>query len=613
MEYFLPLAVKSLLIAGGTLLLLKLMHKRSSSDRSWVAHLGLLAILLLPLAAITLPALQVAGPSFLATDTTPNELPPVTAPTETVAEPEVAPAASSFPEEAGFVGGSAVDWAFWGYAGPASLLLLLTLIALGRLSVLKGRANVLVDAHWLQALARAQQRMGFKNGTALLTSNELKSPISWGLMRPVILLNTDATNAKDEAEAIIAHELAHVAGFDWAKLMLSRVTVALFWFNPLVWLLAREAHQLREEAADDAVLAANIEDTEYANLLVGIARHECRGMLLGAHGVAPGKGSLTRRVKRVLDAALDRAPGGWKWSSAAAFFAAGMTVPVAALQFVAPTTASAAESDRLVAGVAEPERRWGAIPGIDPPFPGHPAAVDVSRQHGKETGRLERDVAATLRRIERERDVAGIGSEPDRRQDLGHGEEHGRAGHDAHLIVAAHEGPHAGENTVDGHAPDSDDSGAEEIGVGGGGGTDAEAVTEGIEGDGKLAEYRRGVAPGTDAGVAVTDEGGKALKLDDDLGAGGVRQGLLDAGEGTVELPGSHRVIEVRVVRGRLGANDGEVFTPFADPRGIECRGLLEDQGKEGEGHAGVRLRQPGNGCRRSPCRCTLDPSLRSG
>jgi len=354
MEYFLPLAVKSLLIAGGTLLLLKLMHKRSSSDRSWVAHLGLLAILLLPLAAITLPALQVAGPSFLATDTTPNELPPVTAPTETVAAPEVAPAASSFPEEAGFVGGSAVDWAFWGYAGPASLLLLLTLIALGRLSVLKGRANVLVDAHWLQALARAQQRMGFKNGTALLTSNELKSPISWGLMRPVILLNTDATNAKDEAEAIIAHELAHVAGFDWAKLMLSRVTVALFWFNPLVWLLAREAHQLREEAADDAVLAANIEDTEYANLLVGIARHECRGMLLGAHGVAPGKGSLTRRVKRVLDAALDRAPGGWKWSSAAAFFAAGMTVPVAALQFVAPTTASAAESDRLVAGVAEP-------------------------------------------------------------------------------------------------------------------------------------------------------------------------------------------------------------------------------------------------------------------
>ena len=368
MEYFLLLAVKSLLIAGGTLLLLKLMHKKSSSDRSWVAHLGLLAILLLPLASVTMPALQVAGPDFLATDTAVTKVAPVTAPTETVAAPEVAPAATSFPEVRA-MDGSAVDWAFWSYVGPAALLLLLTLIALGRLSILKGRANVLVDAHWLQALARAQQRMGFKNGTALLTSNELSSPISWGLMRPVILLNTDATNAKDEAEAIIAHELAHVAGLDWAKLVLSRITVALFWFNPLVWLLAREAHQLREEAADDAVLAANIEDTEYANLLVGIARHECRGMLLGAHGVAPGKGSLTRRVKRVLDAALDRAPGGWKWSSAAAFFAAGMTVPVAALQFVAPSTASAAGRDRLVADVGEP------APLAKPANPARTAAI----------------------------------------------------------------------------------------------------------------------------------------------------------------------------------------------------------------------------------------------
>lgn len=348
MEYFLVLAAKSFVIAGGTLLLLKLMRRRSSSDRSWVAHLGLLAILLLPAGALALPALEVAGPEFLAPSAGSVTADPVTAARKAEAAPEVAPAQKPFPQAESAGSAGPVDWAFWSYAGPAALLLLLTVIALGRLSILKRRANVLIDAHWLQALARAQQRMGFKNGTALLTSSELRSPISWGLMRPVILLNTEATEARDEAEAIIAHELAHVARLDWAKLMLSRVTVALFWFNPLVWLLAREAHQLREETADDAVLAANIEDTEYANLLVGIARHECRGMLLGAHGVAPGRDSLKRRVKRVLDVALERAPGGWKWSSAAAFFAAGMTVPVAALQFVSPTIAAAADSGRFV-------------------------------------------------------------------------------------------------------------------------------------------------------------------------------------------------------------------------------------------------------------------------
>ena len=42
MEYLLLLAAKSLVIAGGTLLLLKAMQRRSASDRSWVAHLGLL-------------------------------------------------------------------------------------------------------------------------------------------------------------------------------------------------------------------------------------------------------------------------------------------------------------------------------------------------------------------------------------------------------------------------------------------------------------------------------------------------------------------------------------------------------------------------------------------
>ena len=184
----------------------------------------------------------------------------------------------------------------------------ITFLALARLIALRARADVLVDGHWLSALARAQRRMGFKHGTALLTSNELSSPISWGLMRPVILLNTRAVEASGEAEAIIAHELAHVARMDWAKLLLARIATALFWFNPLVWLLAREAHQLREEAADDSVLAADIPDTDYAQLLVGVARHECPGLLLGAHGVAPSKSSLARRVARVLDGASARGP-----------------------------------------------------------------------------------------------------------------------------------------------------------------------------------------------------------------------------------------------------------------------------------------------------------------
>ncbi|MDQ3247552.1 MAG: M56 family metallopeptidase, partial [Pseudomonadota bacterium] len=319
-----------------------------------------------------------------------------------------------------------IDWAFWGYAVPAAVLILLTLIALGRLALLKARASVLLDPHWLCALAQAQSRMGFKNGTALLTSDELSSPISWGLMRPVILLNTDATLARAEAEAIVAHELAHVARLDWAKLVLARVTVALFWFNPLVWLLSREAHQLREEAADDAVLGADIEDTDYANLLVGIARHECRGLLLGAHGVAPARNSLARRVKRVLNAATERAPGGWRWGSAAAFVAAGMTVPVAALQFVSPTMATAAAQGRFVAAAPAQDpisaivsKATAQIPMVSETLSGAVtgavggAVTAAAHPHmtAEELRDLEEDIRADVVR-ERATGWTGIGPEP---------------------------------------------------------------------------------------------------------------------------------------------------------------------------------------------------------
>ena len=312
MYVLIGIALKSLLIAGATLGLLELMKGRSAAERSWVAHIGLIALLLLALAPLVLPSWNLEAPALLGREAAPAATVPTDAPGEAAATavPSIAPAAEKIVATAASEPRvvSPLAAAMMLYALPAAILLLVTALALGRLIALRARADVLVDGHWLSALARAQRRMGFKHGTALLTSDELASPISWGLMRPVILLNSRAVEASGEAEAIIAHELAHVARMDWVKLLLARLATALFWFNPLVWILAREAHQLREEAADDAVLAADIADTDYAQLLVGVARHECPGLLLGAHGVAPSKNSLSRRIARVLDGKSVRGP-----------------------------------------------------------------------------------------------------------------------------------------------------------------------------------------------------------------------------------------------------------------------------------------------------------------
>ena len=331
MDVLIAIALKSLVIAGATLGLLALFRCRSASERSWIAHIGLLALVVLAFAPLVLPSWTVEAPALLgqASEPAPVVASPPVAPIP-VPTTSVTPSQALQPLTTSRVNVSPLTIATAAYAVPAAILLFITFLALVRLIALRARADVLVDGHWLSALARAQRRMGFKHGTALLTSDELASPISWGLMRPVILLNNRAVEASDEAEAIIAHELAHVARLDWIKLLLARVATALFWFNPLVWALAREAHQLREESADDAVLAANISDTDYAQLLVGVARHECPGLLLGAHGVAPSKSSLARRVARVLDAGSARTP-------AARTFALG--VFVGAVLVAAPLTA----------------------------------------------------------------------------------------------------------------------------------------------------------------------------------------------------------------------------------------------------------------------------------
>jgi bla regulator protein blaR1 len=320
--------------------LLQLMKQRSAAERSWVAHVGLVALVVLAIAPLALPRWRVETPALYGKAVETGA--PVPAARETPAAiPTTAHAVRITPAAKAAlppprVSINAATAATAAYALPALALLLLTFVALLRLVALRARADVLVDGHWLSALARAQRRRGFKHGTALLTSDELASPVSWGLMRPVILLNSRAVEAVGEAEAIIAHELAHVARMDWIKLLLARVATALFWFNPLVWVLAREAHQLREEAADDSVLASDIPDTDYAQLLVGVARHECPGLLLGAHGVAPSKGSLARRVARVLDGKLMRGPVAR--SFALTVFAGALLVaaPLAALTFGPP-------------------------------------------------------------------------------------------------------------------------------------------------------------------------------------------------------------------------------------------------------------------------------------
>lgn len=321
---WLALACKSAAIAGATLLALRLLAGRSAAERAFVAHLGLAALLALPIAMLTLPALSLTAPEAVVelVGAAPDD---EGTPSRQVPEPRSQPHAPPTID--------VIAWLFW---SPALALTGLLLVSIYRLAGLKRRAAFAADSRWQAALAAAQARLGLKHGAVLLVSAEVPSPVSWGLIRPIILLSAEAVHDVRHAEAVIAHELAHVARFDWLKLLGARLVTALFWFNPLVWVLARRCHDLCEEAADDMVLRAEVSRTDYAELLVETARREAAPRVLAVHGVAPMRSALGRRVAHLLDPGRRRAAAGAFWMLGSAVAALGIAMPVAGLSIVQP-------------------------------------------------------------------------------------------------------------------------------------------------------------------------------------------------------------------------------------------------------------------------------------
>ncbi len=82
-----------------------------------------------------------------------------------------------------------------------------------------------------------------------------------------------ATWLDDRRQAVLLHELVHVARFDWPARMIARITRAAYWFNPLAWWAVRRLDLEQELACDEEVLALGTGASDYACHLLGIARH----------------------------------------------------------------------------------------------------------------------------------------------------------------------------------------------------------------------------------------------------------------------------------------------------------------------------------------------------
>src|SRR4051794_1689622 len=353
MSFFGEMAWKSALISGAALALAYALRSRAAADRALVLRLGVAMLLLLPVIALALPSLRIeawAAPARV----------PVASPLA-YAVPDLF---AALPAEAGLQPAAPTIWddptplvllAYLGGLALAGSRLIAGLIMLGRWT---RAARPVACPEWLAAFERVRRTGPNAERVRLLAADSVPSPLSWGWLSPVILIDPDTLAQTGEAEAILAHEIAHVARRDWPVLMLTRIAAALFWFNPLVWLLEREVVQQAEEAAD-CEAAARVEPARYARTLLSWAQVENR--LVPANSIAPSGNALARRVRAILDARLRERPSGTALTGIAAVLCIAIAAPVAAMQLVQAAQAP----------VAPP------APPSPPPAPEAPEAPDV--------------------------------------------------------------------------------------------------------------------------------------------------------------------------------------------------------------------------------------------
>lgn len=149
--------------------------------------------------------------------------------------------------------------------------------------LLKGSSVPVGEAVWLRHFDDWQARLGLPFAAPrsclrlpvvqLLASDRIDVPIALGVLRRAIVVPSRlvAEHSCAATDAVLVHELAHIARSDAAWQLLERAVEAALWFHPLFWLARRRIAYLRERACDDFAIHALGDRDAYAETLLDFA------------------------------------------------------------------------------------------------------------------------------------------------------------------------------------------------------------------------------------------------------------------------------------------------------------------------------------------------------
>jgi hypothetical protein len=211
----------------------------------------------------------------------------------------------------------------------------------------------------------------------LLETAAVRVPSAVGALRPAILLPAGIASglSAGQLDALLAHELAHVARRDYLVHLLQALAETALFFHPAVWWVSHRIRVERELACDDLAVAATGDALVYARALLTLEEGRLAQSGIVPLGVSPqarvmmaaNGGMLSSRIRRLLSREAPRRPlvgAALALSSALALGAAARTPE--------PLSALAAQDSPSPAAVAPTPRPAKAPAAAAPSFPRNP-------------------------------------------------------------------------------------------------------------------------------------------------------------------------------------------------------------------------------------------------
>ena len=160
------------------------------------------------------------------------------------------------------------------------------------------------DPRWSALLERFLAAIHLRRDVRLKSHPGILVPLTWGFIKPFVLIPDEHKDwTEEQCSSALIHELGHIKRGDFLVMLIVRLSLAAFWFNPLSWFVFRRLKNEQEEACDELVLRMGIKPSTYAaNLLFFKSAAGSRlGQYSGLLGLSGhGKSAFNERLTAIL-------------------------------------------------------------------------------------------------------------------------------------------------------------------------------------------------------------------------------------------------------------------------------------------------------------------------